>query len=415
MAPPNRTLSRELRGLGIDPDAPALPGTFETSVNEEPAAALPEPSRSTQTAYIKRLESELHDADLEKKALESRLTALELLLAGQRRPEPSTNPDLPLPSIERTSAAETPRASPRPILMTCFGETLPPDVGYNKSFADAPIFDGSDKEKYKPWKRALKNKLKNSACLFPTPSAGVDYVLSRLAALPWDMVNNAQENSYDGVTSVDAALALLDKTFLDADEYGSALVALEKLKMTSEDSVDGFLAKWQKLNIKLGRDQDSRPAIQEVLNKMPAALGARLLSFRFMTMGQLIDQARIIEQNLAQFRTAHPREQVTTKQATPSQRFVTSRASRPTTPISTASRPQVSADRQALMATGSCFRCHQRGHLMKDCPLNHVNAPRLPTAAVNPKPILPVPVSSVQPTEMDPESFDHHRSEESEN
>ena len=155
MPPPNRALSRELRGLGIDPNASALPGTFETSVNEEPAAALPEPSRSaapvlsTQSAYIKRLESELHDADLEKKALESRLTALELLLAGQRRPEPSTNPDLPIPSIERTYAAETPRASP---LITRFGETLPPD----KSFADALIFDGSDKEKYKPWKRALK-------------------------------------------------------------------------------------------------------------------------------------------------------------------------------------------------------------------------------------------------------------------
>ena len=62
---------------------------------------------------------------------------------------------------------------------------------------------------------------------------------------------------------------------------------------------------WQKLNIKLGRDQDSRPAIQEVPNKMPAALGARLLSFRFTIMGQPIDQARIIEQNLAQFRMAH--------------------------------------------------------------------------------------------------------------
>ena len=37
-----RALSRELRGLGIDPDAPALPGTFEPSVNEEP---LPEPSQ----------------------------------------------------------------------------------------------------------------------------------------------------------------------------------------------------------------------------------------------------------------------------------------------------------------------------------------------------------------------------------
>ncbi|KAN0086994.1 hypothetical protein V8E54_000682 [Elaphomyces granulatus] len=381
MTPPTnrgRALSRELRGLGIDPDAPTLPGTFEPSVNEEPAAAAPpEPSQPAAS---------LHDADLERKAFESRLTVLERLLADQRRPEPSTNLDLPMPSIKRTStqlSAETPRASPRLILITCFGESLPPDVGYNKSFADAPIFDGSDKEKYKPWKRALKNKLKNSACLFPTPSAGVDYVLSRLADLPWDIVNNALENSDDGVASVEAALALLDKTFLDADEYGSALVAMKKLKMTSEDSVDGFLAQWQKLNIKLGRDQDSRPAIQEVLNKMPAALGARLLSFRFVTMGQLIDQARIIEQNLAQFRIMHPREQVTTKQAAPSQRFVTPRppttASNPTKPTTpTSTKPQVSADRQALMATGSCFICHQRGHLMKDCLLN----PRPPYAPV---------------------------------
>ena len=86
-----RALSRELRGLGIDPDAPALPGTFEPSVNEEPAAAAP-----SQSAYIKRLENKLHDADLDRKALESRLTVLERLLAGQRGPEPSTN--LPMPS-----------------------------------------------------------------------------------------------------------------------------------------------------------------------------------------------------------------------------------------------------------------------------------------------------------------------------
>jgi hypothetical protein len=42
--------------------------------------------------------------------------------------------------------------------------------------------------------------------------------------------HNAQENSDDGVASVEAALALLDKTLLDADEYGSALVALENSK-----------------------------------------------------------------------------------------------------------------------------------------------------------------------------------------
>jgi hypothetical protein len=62
---------------------------------------------------------------------------------------------------------------------------------------------------------------------------------------------------------VDAALALLDKTSLMPTNTAV-------LSLLWKNSMDSFLAKWQKLNIKLGRDQDSRPAIQDVLNKMPA-------------------------------------------------------------------------------------------------------------------------------------------------
>ena len=66
-----------------------------------------------------------------------------------------------------------------PALVTCLGESLPAGVGLNKSYTDAPVFDGTDCELYKDWKRAVLPKLKMSACLYPTPESGVLYMASR--------------------------------------------------------------------------------------------------------------------------------------------------------------------------------------------------------------------------------------------
>ena len=66
-----------------------------------------------------------------------------------------------------------------PALVTCLGESLPAGGGLNKSYTDAPVFDGSDRELYKDWKPAVLRKLKMSACLYPTPESGVLYMASR--------------------------------------------------------------------------------------------------------------------------------------------------------------------------------------------------------------------------------------------
>ena len=87
-------------------------------------------------------------------------------------------PERPPPPDSRQSSMPPPGHSrlSSPALVTCLGESLPAGVGLNKSYTDAPVFDGSDRELYKDWKRAVLRKVKMSACLYPTPESGVLYM-----------------------------------------------------------------------------------------------------------------------------------------------------------------------------------------------------------------------------------------------
>ena len=63
--------------------------------------------------------------------------------------------------------------------------------------------------------------------------------------------------------------------------------------MKANNTVDTFLAKWNQLNIKLGRDKNSCPAVTELCNKLPASLTSKLLDLRpTSTMAQLVERAR---------------------------------------------------------------------------------------------------------------------------
>ena len=119
-----------------------------------------------------------------------------------------------------------------------------------------------------------------SACLYPTLESGVLYMASRLAGVAADILNHAIDEGEPEVDDVASAFLLLDDSFLDSDEYGTALAAMERLIMRADDTVDTFLAKWNKLNIKLGHDKNSRPAVTEFRNKLPASLTSKLLDLR---------------------------------------------------------------------------------------------------------------------------------------
>ena len=225
--------------------------------------------------------------------------------------EPQPPPEHPLPPESRQSSMPPPCHSrlSSPALVTCLGESLPAGVGLNKSYTHAPIFDCSDRELYKDWKRAVLRKLKMSSCLYPTPESGVLYMASRLAGVAADILNHAIDEGEPEADDVASAFLLLDDSFQDSDEYVTALAAMERLIMKADNTVDTFLAKWNKLNIKLGRDENSRPAVTEFRNKLPAYLTLKLLDLRpTSTLAQLVERARWVEQNLIQLNHSHPRE-----------------------------------------------------------------------------------------------------------
>ena len=132
---------------------------------------------------------------------------------------------------------------------------------------------------------------------------------SRLAGVAADILNHAIDEGDPEADDVASAFLLLDDSFQDSEEYGNALATLERLIMRADDTVDTFLAKWNKFNIKLVRDENSCPAVTEFRNKLPASLTSKLLDLRpTSTLAQLVERARWVEQNPIQVNHSHPHE-----------------------------------------------------------------------------------------------------------
>ena len=90
-------------------------------------------------------------------------------------------------------------------------------MGINKSYTNAPIFDGTDRELYKDWKRAVLRKLKMSACLYPRPESGILYMALRLAGVAADILNHSINKGEPEADDVASAFLLLDDSFQDSD------------------------------------------------------------------------------------------------------------------------------------------------------------------------------------------------------
>jgi len=373
----------------------------ESQPEIQQSPATPDDDHQALLNRIRELENELATA----RARIQDLTEINSLLRTSRPALPVGREETP--NVEplahpTTLHAERPTPFSRlasPALITCLGESLPPGVGLNKSYTDAPVFDGSDRELYKDWKRAVLRKLKMSACLYPTPEAGVLYMASRLAGVAADILNHAIDDGDPEADDVASAFLLLDDSFQDADEYGTALAAMDRLTMKADDTVDTFLAKWNKLNIKLGRDKNSRPAVTEFRNKLPALITSKLLDLRpTSTLAQLVERARWVEQNLIQLNHSHPRESKPTSNANKTRTLLrstttpsTNQTASPT--MGTTRIPRLDdAAKQLAREQDLCFRCRKPGHRAASCttfgpsdrPQPNQTRPPAPVASVEP-------------------------------
>ena len=317
--------------------------------------------------------------------------------------EPPPPPESPTPPVSQQSSVLPlgPTRLSSPALVTCFGESLLAGVGLNKSYTSAPVFDGTDRELYKDWKRAVLRKHKMSGCLYRTPESGVLYRASRLAGVAADILNHAIDEGEPEADDVTSAFLLVDDRFLDSDEYATALATMERLDMKAEDTVDTFLAKWNKLNIKLGRDKNSCPALTEFCNKLPASLSSKLLDLRpTSTLAQLVERARWVEQNPMQVNPSHPRE--SKPPSTNRTRTPLAHTSAITSPSSAQTAPQTNtapriprldeAAKQLARKQDLCLRCRNPGHQganytavgSNDRPQTNPTRPPAPVAGVEP-------------------------------
>ena len=258
-----------------------------------------------------------------------------------------------------------------PALVTYLGKSLPAGVGLNKSYTDVPVFDGWDRKLYKYWKRAVLRELKMSACLYPTAESGVLYMASRLAGVAADIRNHGIDEGEPEADNVASAFLLLDESFQDFDKYGTALAAMYCLIIKADDTVDTSLAKWNKLNIKLDRDKNSRPAVTQFRNQLPASITSKLLDLKpTSTLAPLVERARWVEQNLIQLNHCHPRKSKPPR--TTRTRIPLACTSVTPSPSSAQSAPQtnttphiprlVDAAKQLAREQNLCFRCRKPGH-----------------------------------------------------
>ena len=141
-----------------------------------PGETMPEATETENLALrtrVAQLETDLavaHDRirDLtEINSLPRRTTSNPAPARAIEQAEPPPPPELPPPPDSHQSSMPPPGHSrlSSPALLTCLGGSLPPGVGLNKSYTDAPVFESSDRELYKDWKRAVLRKLRLSACL----------------------------------------------------------------------------------------------------------------------------------------------------------------------------------------------------------------------------------------------------------
>ena len=247
-----------------------------------------------------------------------------------------------------------------------------------------------------------------SAYLYPTPECGVQYMPLRLAGVVADILNHAIDEGEPEADDVASAFLLLDDSFQDSDECGTALAAIKPLIMKADDTVNTFLAKWNKLNIKLGRGKNSRPAVTEFHNKLPSSITSKLRDLRpTSTLAQLVERACCVEQNLIQLNQSHPRE--SKPPSTNRTRIPLACTSVIPSPSSAPSAPQTNttpriphldkAAKQLSHEQDLYFRCSKPGYQAANCTTFSSND-RPQTNPTRP----PAPVAGVEPVKEESEN-----------
>jgi len=240
-------------------------------------------------------------------------------------------------------------------------------AGSNTRYPDPPVFQG-DRKEYSHWKMQIREKLTQSACLFPREDAKIGYIIGRTKGTPFNRLFARWEtNGPRKWQSHQEVLDDLDLMYRDHDLVATSRAKLRALKMSPTESFDEFYVKFQEYTGVLSRDDAEDQ--EDLLEKVTYRLSHAAASHNYNDVHGMVAALRKIERRLNQISTANPRPKASTQKPSGPTTPTYTRSPTPTTntganinlSIPTFPRKLLDGERELLQKLGRCYRCRQEG------------------------------------------------------
>lgn len=270
-------------------------------------------------------------------------------------------------------------------------QTQAATVGSNARYPDPPVFQG-DRKEYSHWKMQIREKLTQSACLFPTEDTKIGYVIGRTKGTPFNRLFARWEtNGPRKWQSHQEVLDDLDLMYRDHDLLATSRAKLRALKMSPTESFDEFYVKFQEYTGALARDDTEDQ--EDLLEKVTYRLSHAAASHNYNDVHDMVAALRKIERRLNQIATANPRPKTSPQKPPGPTKPTHTKPPTPTTPntaganvdlsIPTFPKKLLDGERELLRKLGRCYRCRQEG-----CHRDNPNCPMARFGSRRPTPNL---------------------------